>query len=208
MLRLGILVSGGGTNLQAIVDAINEKRITSAEIGTVVSSRQGVFALERAKKNNIPFKVISRKEYNNKEEFDSAILKHMRDNNIDLIVMAGFLCIIGEKLIQGYKNRIINVHPSLIPSFCGDGCYGLKVHQMALEYGVKVTGATVHFINEITDGGPIILQKAVDIEEDDNAESLQKRVMEEAEWVILPKAIQLIGEGKVKVNGRKVKLEI
>lgn len=206
MLRLGILVSGGGTNLQAIVDAINEKRITSAEIGTVVSSRQGVFALERAKKNNIPFKVISRKEYNTKEEFDTAILKHMRDNNIDLIIMAGFLCIVGPKLIEGYRNRIINVHPSLIPAFCGDGCYGLKVHEMALEYGVKVTGATVHFVNEITDGGPIILQKAVDINEDDNPQSLQKRVMEEAEWMILPKAIQLIGEGKVKVDGRRVKI--
>ncbi|NLY42675.1 MAG: phosphoribosylglycinamide formyltransferase [Clostridiaceae bacterium] len=204
MLNIGVLVSGGGTNLQAIIDAIEKGEIKNGRIVTIVSSRAGVYALERAKKHNIPCTVIPRKEYATREEYDEALLGHMKKHDVHLVVLAGFLSILGPKFIQNYPNKIINVHPSLIPSFCGDGCYGLKVHQKALEYGVKVTGATVHFVNEITDGGPIILQKAVEVFPDDTPEILQKRVMEEAEWKILPKAVNLICEGKVRVEGRKV----
>ena len=204
MLKIGVLVSGGGTNLQAIIDAIESGIIEKGRITTVVSSLDGVYALERAKKHNIPYTVISRKNCGSREEFDNALVSHMVNEGVDLIVMAGFLCIVGDRLIQEFKNRIINVHPALIPSFCGDGYYGLKVHEKALEYGVKLTGATVHFVNEITDGGPIILQKAVAVKENDTAEELQQRVMEQAEWEILPKAIALFCDGKLKVQGRKV----
>ncbi|MGE4283911.1 MAG: phosphoribosylglycinamide formyltransferase [Clostridia bacterium] len=204
MLNIGVLVSGGGTNLQAVIDAVGKGIIRNGRIVTVVSSKEEVYALERAKKHNIPFAVIPKKGFDNREAYAQAILSYMQNHKVDLIVMAGFLSIIGEKLINVYQNRIINVHPSLIPSFCGDSYYGLKVHEKVLEYGVKVTGATVHFVNEITDGGAIILQKAVEVKQDDTPETLQKRVMEEAEWQILPEAIRLICDGRVKIEGRKV----
>lgn len=197
MLNIGVLVSGGGTNLQALIDACKSGVIKSGKIVTVVSNKADAYALTRAKENNINSAVFSRKDFGSKDEMDEAIAKHMKDNNVDLIVMAGYLSIVGDKLLKTFENKIINIHPSLIPSFCGDGFYGLKVHQAALDYGVKVTGATVHFVNEITDGGKIILQKAVCINDDDTAESLQKRVMEEAEWKILPEAVELICSGKI-----------
>ena len=197
MKNIAVLVSGGGTNLQALIDACKSGVIKSGKIVTVVSNKADAYALTRAKENNINSAVFSRKDFGSKDEMDEAIAKHMKDNNVDLIVMAGYLSIVGDKLLKTFENKIINIHPSLIPSFCGDGFYGLKVHQAALDYGVKVTGATVHFVNEITDGGKIILQKAVCINDDDTAESLQKRVMEEAEWKILPEAVELICSGKI-----------
>lgn len=206
MLNIAVLVSGGGTNLQAIIDAIDEGKITNGKIALVISSKEGIFALERAKKHNIPYIVISRKEYSDNITFSKEILKALSANKIDLVVLAGFLSILSSELIEKYKYKIINVHPALIPAFCGDGFYGLKVHEKVLEYGVKVTGATVHFVNEITDGGEIILQKAVYVNENDTPETLQKRVMEEAEWDILPKAINLICNNKIKVDGRTVKI--
>lgn len=206
MLNIGVLVSGGGTNLQAIIDAIENGVIKNGRIASVVSSKEGVFALERARKHGIPFTVIPRKSFATKEAYDEALVKHMLDHNIDFIVMAGFLSVVGDKLLHAYYNKIINVHPSLIPAFCGDGFYGLKVHEKVLEYGVKVTGATVHFVNEVTDGGPIILQKAVDIMPDDSAETLQKRIMEQAEWEILPKAVALFCDGRLQIEGRKVNI--
>ena len=193
MLNIAVLVSGGGSNLQAIIDSM-EKGEINGRIVTVVSNKPGVFALERAKKHNIPSVVIESK---GNPQFSSQLLSHLKENNIDLVVLAGFLCILKDEILTEYKNRIINVHPSLIPSFCGDGFYGLKVHESALNYGVKVTGATVHFVNEVTDGGKIILQKAVEIKEGDTPEVLQKRVMEQAEWIILPKAIQMICNNEI-----------
>jgi len=198
MLNIGVLVSGGGTNLQALIDACKSGVIKSGKIVTVVSSKSGAYALTRAEENGINAAVFSKKDYASKDELDAAIAKHMQEMKVDLIVMAGYLSIVGDNLLKAYENRIINIHPSLIPSFCGDGFYGLKVHQAALDYGVKVTGATVHFVNEVTDGGKIIMQKAVYINEDDTAETLQKRVMEEAEWKILPEAVELICSGKIK----------
>lgn len=192
MLRIGVLVSGGGTNLQALLDAQNSGIIKSGQIVTVVSNKAGVFALERAKNAGVDAHVIPRKVYSSKEDFDCALRDYLKKMQVDVVVLAGFLVILGDAVLQAYKDRIINVHPSLIPSFCGDGFYGLKVHQAALDYGVKVTGATVHFVNEVTDGGKIIMQKAVDVKEDDTAESLQKRVMEEAEWQILPRAVEKV----------------
>ena len=188
--RIGVLVSGGGTNLQALIDAEKSGIIKSGKIVTVVSNKPGVYALERAEKAGIATKVITRSE--EKENFDKKIAEYMKEMKVDIIVMAGFLAIGGKDLIDSYPDRIINIHPSLIPSFCGDGFYGLKVHEAALEYGVKLTGATVHFVNEITDGGKIIMQKAVEIEEGDTPEILQKRVMEQAEWIILPKAVEKV----------------
>ncbi len=193
MLNIAVLVSGGGSNLQAIIDSM-EKGEINGKIVTVVSNKPGVFALERAKKHNIPSVVIESK---GNPQFSSQLLSHLKENNVDLVVLAGFLCILKDEILTEYKNRIINVHPSLIPSFCGDGFYGLKVHESALNYGVKVTGATVHFVNEVTDGGKIILQKAVEIKEGDTPEVLQKRVMEQAEWIILPKAIQMICNNEI-----------
>ena len=198
MLKIGVLVSGGGTNLQALIDAQKSGIIKSGEIVTVVSNKPDVYALERAKNAGIDAHVITRKECGSKEEFDKALCDYMQEQGVDIVVLAGFLAILGDNFLSVYKNKIINVHPSLIPSFCGDGFYGLKVHEAALNYGVKVTGATVHFVNEITDGGKIILQKAVAIEENDTPETLQKRVMEEAEWQILPKAVELVCSGQVK----------
>lgn len=191
MLNIAVLVSGGGTNLQALIDAEKSGIIKNGKITAVVSNKAGVYALERAEKAGIKTHVISKKDCNGNDDFNRKLCDYMKSNDIDLVVMAGFLAIVGGVFLEEYKNRIINIHPSLIPSFCGDGFYGLKVHQAALDYGVKVTGATVHFVNEITDGGKIILQKAVYINDDDTAETLQKRVMEEAEWKILPQAVEM-----------------
>lgn len=192
MKNIGVLVSGGGTNLQALIDACDSGIIKSAKIVTVVSNKDGVYALERAGRAGIEGAVIKKSDYESTDDFDEAIAHHMLSRNVDVIVMAGFLSIVGDRLLDAYKDRIINIHPSLIPSFCGTGCYGLHVHEKALEYGVKVTGATVHFVNEIPDGGKIIAQKAVYIEEGDTPEILQKRVMEQAEWVILPRAVEKV----------------
>ncbi len=204
MLKLGILVSGGGTNLQAILDAIEEKKITNAEAAVVISNNAGAYALERARKKGIPAVCISPKNYETREVFHRALLDELRKNQVDLVVLAGYLVAIPPMIVEAYPNRIINIHPSLIPSFCGTGFYGLKVHEGALGRGVKVTGATVHFVDAGTDTGPIILQKAVEVREGDTPEILQRRVMEEAEWKILPKAIDLIANGKVAVRDGRV----
>lgn len=206
MLRIGVMVSGGGTNLQAILDSIEKGDLPGCQIVTVVSSKPDAYALERAKLNNIPSKVISRKDFSSIEDYDDALLSHMNSYNVELVVLAGFLSLLGKKFVQEYKNTIINVHPSLIPSFCGKGYYGLIPHIKALEYGVKITGATVHFVEPEYDSGPIILQKAVEVLPDDTAETLQKRVMEKAEWELLPKAIKLYSQEKLKIDGRHVEI--
>lgn len=206
MLRIGVLVSGGGTNLQSVMGKISSGYIKGCEIVTVVSSRPGAYALERAEKQGIPTACIARKGYSSVDEYDAALIEHFEYYNVDLVVMAGFLSILGNGFNKKYKNRIINVHPSLIPSFCGNGFYGIIPHQKAIEYGVKVTGATVHFVEVETDGGPIILQKAVYVNDDDTPETLQKRVMEEAEWEILPEAIRLFAEGRLIIEDRKVRI--
>lgn len=190
MKKIGVLVSGGGTNLQALIDAEKNGIIKSGKIVCVVSNKADAYALIRAESAGIDTRVITRAEYG--ADFDAEIAAYMKSKGVDVIVMAGFLAIVGDALLKAYPNAIINVHPSLIPSFCGDGFYGLKVHRAALDYGVKVTGATVHFVNEITDGGKIIAQKAVAIEDGDTPEILQKRVMEQAEWIILPEAVEKI----------------
>lgn len=192
MLRVGIMVSGGGTNLQAILDAVDAGAITNAEIAVVISNNQGAYALERAKLHGIQTAAISPKEFESREAFNEAFLRKVDEYQLDLIVLAGFLVTIPTEMIQQYEGRIINVHPSLIPSFCGVGYYGLKVHEAALARGVKVTGATVHYVDSGMDTGPIILQKAVEVQDGDTPEVLQRRVMEEAEWVILPQAINQI----------------
>jgi len=206
MLKLGVLVSGGGTNLQAIIDKIESGYIENCKIVTVVSSKPGVYALERAKNHNIPTVCIAKKTFSSIEEYDNALIEHFEKYEVELIVLAGFLSILGEGFNKRFGGRVINVHPALIPSFCGKGYYGIVPHQKALEYGVKVTGATVHFVELETDGGPIILQKAVYINDEDTPETLQKRVMEEAEWDILPQAIKLIAAGRIVVEGRKVRI--
>lgn len=206
MLRIGVMVSGGGTNLQAVLDNINTGMLADCQIVTVVSSKPDAFALERAKTNNIPSKVISRKNFRTIEDYDNALLLHMRSYDVELVVLAGFLSLLGEKFVKAYKNAIINVHPSLIPSFCGKGYYGLIPHIKVLEHGVKITGATVHFVEPEYDSGPIILQKAVEVLPGDTAETLQKRVMEDAEWEILPKAINLYSQRKLKIDGRHVEI--
>lgn len=206
MLNIAVLVSGGGTNLQALIDAEKGGRITPGRIALVISSRADAFALERAKKAGIPTRVLTRKEFASQQEYDESLLSILSQNKIELIVLAGFMTIISENVIQHYENKIINVHPALIPSFCGEGYYGLKVHEAVLRKGVKVTGATVHFVNEICDGGPIILQKAVEVLSDDTPESLQKRVMEQAEWKLLPKAVALFCQGKILINDGKTNL--
>ena len=200
MLNVVVLVSGGGTNLQAIIDAVENGTITNTKIAGVISNNKNAYALERAKKHGIANCCISPKDYVNRATFNQKFLEKMDALNPDLIVLAGFLVVIPPEMIEKYRNRIINIHPSLIPSFCGTGYYGLKVHEAALARGVKVVGATVHFVDEGTDTGPIILQKAVEVEEGDTPEVLQRRVMEQAEWKILPKAIDLIANGKVKVE--------
>ncbi len=208
MLRTAVLVSGGGTNLQAIIDGVRDGQITNTELVKVISNKAGVKALERAEKAGIPTAVVSKKDYASIEEFNDALLSAIDDASPDLIVLAGFLVVLPEKLVKKYSNKIINIHPSLIPSFCGVGYYGLRVHEEALKRGVKVTGATVHFVDEGCDSGPIILQKAVEIQQDDTPEILQKRVMEQAEWKIMPKAIDLIANGRVTVVDRKVKVDL
>lgn len=206
MLNIAVLVSGGGTNLQALINAQKNGIITNGHICCVISSREGVYALERAKQNDIPAYVVSRKSFNSKEKFDNALLYKLKEVKADLVVLAGFLSILGDGVLTEYENRIINVHPSLIPSFCGAGYYGLRVHEEALKYGVKVTGATAHFVNRVVDGGAIIAQKAVEVKEDDTPETLQRRVMEQAEWVILPRAAALFCDGKLRIENGRVKI--
>ena len=200
MLDVVVLVSGGGTNLQAIIDAVEAGTITNTRITGVISNNKNAYALERAEKHGIPNRCISPKDFTDRAEFNEYFLKALDEWNPDLIVLAGFLVVIPPEMIAKYRNRIINIHPSLIPSFCGTGYYGLKVHEAALERGVKVVGATVHFVDEGTDTGPIILQKAVEVEQGDTPKELQLRVMEQAEWKILPQAIDLIANGRVKVE--------
>lgn len=207
MLKMAVLVSGGGTNLQAIIDKLEEGQITSAEISVVISNNPNAYALERAKKHGIEARCISPKQYENRAAFNEALLVALQSYGVDLVVLAGCLVVIPEIMVQAYPNRIINVHPSLIPSFCGTGYYGLKVHEAVLARGAKVTGATVHFVDEGTDTGPIILQKAVEVREGDTPEILQRRVMEEAEWEIMPKAIDLIANDRIKVEDGLVKLK-
>ncbi len=194
MLKTAVLVSGGGTNLQAILDAIDRKEIRDAEVSVVISNNPNAYALERARRKGIPALCISPKAYETREKFHKALLEALRDSKADLVVLAGCLVVIPEMIIREYKGRMINIHPSLIPSFCGTGYYGLKVHEEALKRGVKVTGATVHFVDEGTDTGPILLQKAVEVKEGDTPEVLQRRVMEEAEWILLPKAIDMLAQ--------------
>ena len=205
MIKLAVCVSGGGTNLQAIIDAIDNGSITNAKIEVVIANNANAYALERAKNHGIEGICISPKDYENREAFNTAFLDKLNSYQVDLVVLAGFLVVIPPQMIAEYRNRIINIHPSLIPSFCGTGYYGLKVHEGVLARGVKVTGATCHFVDEGTDTGPIILQKAVEVEPGDTPEVLQRRVMEQAEWIIMPKAIDLIANGKVQVvDGKAV----
>ena len=207
MLNIAVFVSGGGTNLQGLIDAQSRGELQNGKITFVLASNSGAYALKRAEKAGIESAVVSRKEYDSKEAYDVAVLKELENRNIDLIVLAGFLSILGSELVEKYRNKIINIHPSLIPLFCGDGFYGLKVHEAVLASGMKVTGATAHFVNEITDGGAIILQKAVPIEQGDTPEILQYRVMRLAEWEILPKAVSLFCMGKIKIEGNKTIIE-
>lgn len=207
MLKLGIMVSGGGTNLQAIIDKIENGYLDGCSVAAVISSRQGAYALERAARHGIPSICISKKAYAAPEDYDMALISYFEKHGVDLVVLAGFLSMIGETFIQKYHNRIMNVHPALIPAFCGKGYYGIIPHEKALEYGVKVTGATVHFVEPEYDSGPIILQKAVPVLDGDTAEVLQKRVMEQAEWEILPEAIKLYAEGRLSIEGRKVRIK-
>ncbi len=207
MLRLAVLVSGGGTNLQAIIDGIENRTITNAQIAVVISNNKNAYALERAKKAGIPGICISPGEYEDREAFNHALLAGVQSYEPDLVVLAGCLVVIPRIMVQAYPNKIINIHPALIPSFCGTGYYGLKVHEAVLERGVKVTGATVHFVDEGTDTGPIILQKAVEVQQGDTPKALQQRVMEKAEWKIMPAAINLIANGKVRVENGRVILE-
>ena len=203
MLNIAVLVSGGGTNLQALIDAQATGQIQNGAISLVISSRTDAFALERAKKAGIPTRVLLRKGFAEQADYDAALLALLKEFQIQLVVLAGFKTIISETVIRQYENQIINVHPALIPSFCGPGFYGLHVHEAALEKGVKVSGATVHFVNEVCDGGPIILQKAVEVLPDDTPETLQRRIMEQAEWKLLPRAVELFCAGKIVVeNGR------
>ena len=204
MLKIAVLVSGGGTNLQAVIDAIENGTITNTEIKVVISNNKNAYALERAKNHGIESLCISPKDYEDRAKFNEAFLEKLNSYEVDFVVLAGFLVVIPEKMVQQYRNRIINIHPSLIPSFCGTGFYGLKVHEGVLSRGVKVTGATVHFVDEGTDTGPIILQKAVEVKQGDTPEVLQRRVMEQAEWLIMPQAIDLIANGKVSVVDGKV----
>lgn len=207
MLKLAVLVSGGGTNLQAIMDSIDDGRITNAEIRVVISNNAGAYALTRAEKYGVEAFLLSPKSFDTREEFNQKLLEALKEREIDLVVLAGYLVVVPPCVIEEYENRIINIHPSLIPSFCGTGCYGLHVHEKALARGVRVSGATVHFVDEGTDTGPILLQKPVMVEQDDTPKVLQRRIMEQAEWVILPKAIDLIANGKVYVDGRKVTID-
>lgn len=206
MLNIGVLVSGGGTNLQALIDKAEQGYFSDSKIKVVVSSNPDAFALRRADKHGIKNVCINRKKFASIDEYDKALIDCFKAENIELVILAGFLSILGENFVKEFENRIINVHPSLIPAFCGKGFYGLKPHIKALEYGVKLTGATVHFVNREPDGGPIILQKSVEVKETDTPEILQQRVMKRAEWQILPEAVKLYCEGRLKIEGRKVKI--
>ncbi len=206
MKNIVVLVSGGGTNLQALIDAQNRGEINHGKISCVISSNPNAYALERAKQNNIETAVIRRRDYAEFDEYDNALTSLLQSKNADVIVLAGFMTILGKNVINTFENRIINIHPSLIPSFCGEGYYGLRVHEEALKRGVKVTGATAHFVNEVCDGGPIIIQKAVEIQNGDTPEILQKRVMQQAEWKILPKAVELFCNNKIKVIGNATQI--
>ena len=207
MFRVVVCVSGGGTNLQAILDGIDKGLILNTEIVRVISNNRGAYALERAAGAGIDAVCVSPKDYKDREQFNEALMQAVEEARPDLIVLAGFLVVIPPELIRRYENRIINIHPSLIPKYCGTGYYGLKVHEAALRRGVKVTGATIHFVDEGTDTGPILMQKAVEVRENDTPESLQRRVMEEAEWVILPWAVNLLANGNVTVQDGRVKIE-
>ena len=200
MLKIGVLVSGGGTNLQSIFDAIDSGKIRNAQVKAVISNNAGAYALERARSRGVEALCLSPKNFESREQFNAAFLETIDSYGLDLIVLAGFLVKIPEEMIRRYRNRIINIHPSLIPSFCGVGYYGLKVHEAALSRGVKITGATVHFVDEGMDSGPILLQKAVEVKEGDTPKVLQQRVMEEAEWIILPKAIDMIANGEIPLG--------
>ena len=203
MTRIAVLVSGGGTNLQALIDAQGRGELKNGVIAAVISSRADAFALERAARAGIPGYVVSRKDYGSNREMTAALVEQLRGLEIGLVVLAGFLHILTEEMVQAYPNAILNVHPALIPSFCGTGYYGLHVHEKALDYGVKVTGATVHFVNEVPDGGAILLQQAVEVWPDDTPETLQRRVMEQAEWKLLPRAVALFCEGRIRFEGRR-----
>ncbi len=208
MLRVAVMVSGGGTNLQAIINGVADGSISNTELAVVISNNYGVKALERANQAGIPAVCVSPKDYEDREAFNQALLDTVDSYQVDLIVLAGFLVVVPEQMIEKYENRIINIHPSLIPAFCGTGYYGLKVHEAALERGVKVVGATVHFVDKGTDTGPILLQQAVEVQQGDTPKILQQRVMEQAEWKLLPRAIDLIAQGRVSVeNGKTVILE-
>lgn len=202
--RIAVLVSGGGTNLQALIDAQGRGEIVNGEIAAVISSKEGAFALERAAKAGIPGYVVARKSFASNWEMTLALRDRLKELDIDLVVLAGFMVILTEELVRAYPNAILNVHPALIPSFCGEGYYGLHVHEKALEYGVKLSGATVHFVSEECDGGPIVLQKAVAVEEGDTPETLQRRIMEQCEWKILPQAVSLFCQDRLRVEGRIV----
>ncbi|NLL71073.1 MAG: phosphoribosylglycinamide formyltransferase [Epulopiscium sp.] len=206
MLKIGVLVSGGGSNLQAILDGIEKGIIPNTKVVAVISNKEDAYALERAKQYDIPHMYLNPKDYRTKKDYDQALADYFHAQSVDLIVLAGFTRVLSETFVNQFSNRIMNIHPSLIPSFCGKGYYGLKVHEAALSYGVKVTGATVHFVDLGTDTGPIILQKAVPVLEGDTPEILQRRVMEEAEWQIYPKAIALYAQGRIQIQGRTVKI--
>lgn len=206
MLSVAVLVSGGGTNLQALIDAQKGGQLTGGEIKLVLSNRGKAYALARAEKEGIETAVVLKKDFSDNDAYNQALIQVLQEHHIDLVVLAGFMVILNEHFISAFRDRIINVHPSLIPAFCGNGYYGLHVHQKALEYGVKVTGATVHFVNEVTDGGAIILQKAVEVQPGDTPEMLQARVMKEAEWLLLPKAVSLFCQNKLQITGRTVKI--
>ena len=204
--RIAVLVSGGGTNLQALIDAQGRNELGGGEIVAVIASKPGAYALERAARAGIPGYVVARKDYPSSQAMTVALVDKLRELDIDLVVLAGFMVILTQEMVQAFPNAILNVHPALIPSFCGEGCYGLHVHEKALAYGVKVTGATVHFVSEECDGGPIVLQKAVYIQDGDTPEVLQRRVMEQAEWVILPQAVSLFCQERLRVEGRTVRI--
>ncbi len=206
-MKVAVCVSGGGTNLQAIIDKVNDGTITNTELVLVVSNKPGAYALTRAKEAGIDTAVVEPKAYGSREEFGQAMIDTLNEKNVDLVVLGGYLVILPENLVRAFEGRMINIHPSLIPSHCGDGYYGLKVHESVLKRGNKVTGATVHFVDEGTDSGPIILQKAVEVLDDDTPETLQKRVMEQAEWVILPKAIDLIANDRITIVNNTTKIK-
>ncbi len=206
MINISVLVSGGGTNLQALIDAQNSGKIKNGRITCVISSKADAYALERAKNNNIPAKVIARKEYDNIHTYTAAVRDALLEANTDLVVYAGFMTILDSQMVEAFEGKMMNVHPALIPSFCGKGFYGLRVHQAVLDSGVKLTGATVHFVTEECDAGPIILQKAIEVKSDDTPQTLQRRVMEQCEWKILPEAISLFCDGRIKINGNKTEI--